>query len=332
MTVRRLPVVRQPSVARLLSFALAARRAVLDAGYDIVQSHERGLHQDIYRAGEGVHRAYLAAMGQRWATWNPHHRLVCALETRIFRLRSARHVVAISRRGKAEIERLYATPSERVSLVYNGVDLGRFHPQHRARVGRAARDALGLAGDAWTILFVGSGFARKGLRPLIQAVAQVGEPSWRLVVAGRGRYAAVPGAGRTARTGRPGDLAWPVSRRRTPVRGGRCRGAPRALRAIRQCASGGARRGRSRAHERTGRGSELIIGGQNGWVVPVPSSEAIAEGLRALRESEYRPPGRGCEGVGGALHLRGPGRPLRGALSRAEALSAAGSHPTLDFH
>ena len=47
VTVRRLPVVAQPSVLRLLSFALAARRAVNDAGYDIVQSHERGLRQSV---------------------------------------------------------------------------------------------------------------------------------------------------------------------------------------------------------------------------------------------------------------------------------------------
>ena len=40
---------------------------------------------------------------------DPYHRLVCALERRIFRLRAARHVVAISRQGKAEIERLYGT-------------------------------------------------------------------------------------------------------------------------------------------------------------------------------------------------------------------------------
>src|SRR5439155_9342699 len=100
VTVRRLPVVEQPSVHRLLSFALAARRAVNDAGYDIVQSHERGLRQDLYRAGEGTHRAYLAAMGRRWAGVSPHHRLVCALEKRILSLRSARQIVAISRMAR----------------------------------------------------------------------------------------------------------------------------------------------------------------------------------------------------------------------------------------
>src|SRR5207249_1034748 len=98
--VRRLPALRQPSTLRFLSFALAARFAVRNRGYDLVQSHERCLLQDVYRAGEGTHRGYLEAMGRARARLGPHHRLICALEKRIFGLRAARHVVAISRRAR----------------------------------------------------------------------------------------------------------------------------------------------------------------------------------------------------------------------------------------
>jgi len=286
VTVRRLPVVRQPSVLRLLSFALAARRAVLDSDYDVVQSHERGLRQDIYRAGEGVHRAYLAATGQRWATLEPHHRLVCALETRIFRLQSARHVVAISRGGKAEIERLYAPPPERVSLVYNGVDLGRFHPRNRQGAGRATRAALGFAGDAWVVLFVGSGFVRKGLRPLIEAIARARESRWRLVVAGRGDT-------------RPyRELAGRLGLRERVTWVGPSREVERLYAAADVVALPALYEPFGNVHlealaagvpvltsARAG-GSELIIPGENGWVVPVPSGEAVSEGLRALRERD----------------------------------------------
>jgi UDP-glucose:(heptosyl)LPS alpha-1,3-glucosyltransferase len=283
VTVRRLPVVRQPSVLRLLTFALATRRAVSDAGYDIVQSHERGLVQDIYRAGEGVHRAYLAAMGRRSRGLNPHHRLACALETRIFRLRSARHVVAISRGGKAEIERLYDTPPERVSLVYNGVDLERFHPDNRARFGRATRDALGLAGHAWVILFVGSGFERKGLGPLIQGLAGVDDARSRLVVAGRGD--ASPYQELARRLGVRDRMTWI----------GPYRNVERLYAAADVVALPALYEPFGNVHlealaggvpvltsARAG-GADVIDHGRNGWVVPVPSGDAIAEGLRGLR-------------------------------------------------
>jgi UDP-glucose:(heptosyl)LPS alpha-1,3-glucosyltransferase len=180
-------VLSQPSVLRQLSFALAARRAVRAGGFDIVQSHERCLLQDIYRAGEGSHRAYLEAMGRGGPQVNPQHRLILYLERRIFTLRAARQIVAISARGKSEIEALYGTPPDRVSVVYNGVDLERFHPENRNRWRDETRETLGLPADAWLIAFVGSGFERKGLGPLLESVSRLRDRRAHVLVAGKGR-------------------------------------------------------------------------------------------------------------------------------------------------
>jgi UDP-glucose:(heptosyl)LPS alpha-1,3-glucosyltransferase len=285
--VRRLHTVPRPSALRLLSFALAARRAVTDGGYDIVQSHERGLYQDIYRAGEGVHRAYLAAMGRRWAARvDPRHRLLCLLEERIFTLRSARHIVAISRGGKAEIEHLHATPRERVSLVYNGVDLRRFHPDNRARGGGAARRALGLPREAWVILFVGSGFERKGLGSLLEGFARLGDRRSRLVVAGRGD--ARPYRARAGRLGLDERVSWVGPR--PDVEHLYAAADVVALPALYEPfgnvhleALAAGVPVLSSAHAG---GSELIRSGQNGWVVPASTAEAVVEGLQALREGD----------------------------------------------
>src|SRR5258705_28095 len=189
LVVRRVPTLRHPSVLRLISFAVAARTAAARHGYDLVQSHERVLRQDLYRAGEGSHAGYLEAIGRRGAGVNPYHRLVLALERRIFQLRTARHVVAISRQGKEEIERRYGTDPERVTLIYNGVDLARFHPDSRGHHRRPTREALGIPQGAWTVLFVGSGFERKGLGPLLEAFARVADAGSRLVVTGKGDVA-----------------------------------------------------------------------------------------------------------------------------------------------
>jgi UDP-glucose:(heptosyl)LPS alpha-1,3-glucosyltransferase len=184
--LRRLTVPGQPSVLRQLCFALAAKRAVGAGTYDVVQSHERCLGQDIYRAGEGCHRAYLEAMGRGGPQVNPQHRLLLWLERRIFTLRAARHIVAISARGKAEVERLYGTPASSVTVVYNGVDLVRFHPENRRRWRAETREALGIPRGAWLVAFVGSGFERKGLGPLMEAVATLRSRDVRLLVAGKG--------------------------------------------------------------------------------------------------------------------------------------------------
>ncbi|HEV8441284.1 MAG TPA: glycosyltransferase family 4 protein [Methylomirabilota bacterium] len=284
--VRRLPTVRQPSLLRLLSFALAARRAVSRASYDIVQSHERTLQQDIYRAGEGVHRAYHEAMGRRSPRVNPYHRAMYSLEDGIFSLRSARQIVAISRRGKAEVERMYGTPAERVSLVYNGVDLDRFHPENRARLGPSAREALGLPRDRWVVLFVGSGFERKGLGPLLEAVSRLPDGQCQLVVAGKGDVR--PYQQLALRLGIAPRVHWLGPRRDTESLYAACDVV--ALPALYEpfgnvhleaLASGVPVLTSVRAG-----GAEVITSGANGWVVPEPVGPAIAEGLQALRESD----------------------------------------------
>jgi len=283
--VRRLATLAHPSLLRLLSFALAARRAVANAGYDIVQSHERCLIQDIYRAGEGTHRGYLAAMGRRRARANPYHQAVFALERRLFSLRSARHIVAISRRDKTEIEALYGTPSDRVSLVYNGVDLDRFHPDNRVRFRRAMREALGLSAEEWVILFVGSGFERKGLGPLLEAVARVSDRRCRLVVAGKGslkthqRMAAGLGLA-------PPRVLWIGPR--ADVERLYAAADVVALPALYEpfgnvhleaLASGVPVLTSARAG-----GAELVRQGDTGWIVAEPSGALVAAGLEALRD------------------------------------------------
>jgi UDP-glucose:(heptosyl)LPS alpha-1,3-glucosyltransferase len=282
-TVRRLSVVRQPSVIRVLSFALAAKRITSAGAYDVVQSHERTLHQDLYRAGEGSHQAYLAAMGRR-AGWNPHHRLVCVLERRIFQLRSARHVVAISRRGKEEIEALYGTMSERLSLIYNGVDLHRFHPTNRARFRGEERALLGVADETWMILFVGSGFERKGLGALLQAFGHLRDSRVRLVVAGRGDVQAYRAL--AAKLGIGDRVTWTAPRR--DVERLYAAADVVALPAIYEpfgnvhleaLASGVPVLTSAQAG-----GSEAIVSGRNGWVVGAPTGDSIRAGLEALRD------------------------------------------------
>lgn len=284
-TVRRLPSVRHPSTLRLLSFALAARWALPRGGYDVVQSHERVLQQDVYRAGEGCHRAFLQAMGRGGAGRNPYHRLACALERRIFNLRSARHIVAISRRGKEEIERLYATAPDRVTLIYNGVDLDRYHPDNRARHHRPTRDRLGIAPDVWLLLFVGSGFERKGLGPLIEALGRLPDRRSRLLVAGKGdprRYQRL-----AARLGIGERVTWsgPVKEVERLYAAADAVALPALYEPFGNVHLEALASGVPVLTSAQAGGAEIVESGRNGWVVAEPSPVLIAEGLAALRDA-----------------------------------------------
>lgn len=183
VTLHRLRMPPLPPTARLLVTVALVRRLVAGGRWDVVQSHERTLGQHVYRAGEGCHRAYLASRGGVTGR-GLYHRVVLALERRV--LTRTPRIVAIARMGKREIETLYGVSPGRVTVVYNGVDLARFHPGLRETLRAGARAEAGVPAGAFAAVFVGSGFERKGLGTALQAVAGLEDRQARLMVVGKG--------------------------------------------------------------------------------------------------------------------------------------------------
>src|SRR5215471_4753153 len=73
------------------SFARSVCRTIAGRPPELVQSHERLLCCDVYRAGDGVHQVWLeerlrdASTVARWLVeWNPYHRYVLAMERQLF--------------------------------------------------------------------------------------------------------------------------------------------------------------------------------------------------------------------------------------------------------
>ncbi len=173
-------------------FARAACAALARERFDLVQSHERLACCDVYRAGDGVHRQWLenrarasgplVRLGQ---TLNPYHRYVLAAEARMFASPRLAAVICNSRMVAAEIERHFGLPRSRLHVIYNGVDLAAFSPEVRAAHRDAMRTRLGIPAAAPVLLFVGSGFARKGVGRLVAALAALADRETRLVVVGR---------------------------------------------------------------------------------------------------------------------------------------------------
>jgi UDP-glucose:(heptosyl)LPS alpha-1,3-glucosyltransferase len=157
---------------------------------DVLMSLERIWRCDLYRAGDGVHRAWLqrrAELGgplQRLSqVLNRKHSAALALEKSLFADAGARHVIANSRMVKEEIARLYGYPPEKIDVVYNGVPLRAFRQDEENRM--RTRESLGLGPRDVAVLFAGSGWERKGLRFAIDAIEKSGN-QMQLLVAGRG--------------------------------------------------------------------------------------------------------------------------------------------------
>jgi UDP-glucose:(heptosyl)LPS alpha-1,3-glucosyltransferase len=161
------------------------------AGCDVVMSLERVWSCDVYRAGDGVHRAWLdrrAKIGgwrRRVAhALNRKHLATLRLEQALFGRRSAERVIANSHLVQTEITQIYGYPLEHIDVVHNGVPVALFRADEAQRA--TTRASLGLADDHVAVLFVGSGWERKGLRFAIQAVDACRDGKLHLLVAGKG--------------------------------------------------------------------------------------------------------------------------------------------------
>jgi UDP-glucose:(heptosyl)LPS alpha-1,3-glucosyltransferase len=89
---------------------------------------------------------------------------------------------------KRNILKHYRLPEDRVKVVYNGIQLDRFDPSNKKYFCDEVRQQLKISDHEVMILFVGSGFERKGLEYLIKSVQYVKEKNWRLVLVGKGKW------------------------------------------------------------------------------------------------------------------------------------------------
>jgi UDP-glucose:(heptosyl)LPS alpha-1,3-glucosyltransferase len=179
-------------------FAESVRAELALERFDCVFSLERTTSQDVYRAGDGVHRVWLERRRQfapwwrkPFTGWGGFHRTMLALERQTFDPRNTGHVIVNSGMVRREILEQFRFPEERIHLVRNGVEVGRFAGGRREET----RARFGVREGEFLLLFAGSGWERKGLGFLLRGLAALekensrkgaGAPPVKLLVAGKG--------------------------------------------------------------------------------------------------------------------------------------------------
>lgn len=197
--VALLPVRARGRAAKLRALAAACDEVRRD-DLDVLLGFVRGGRPDIYRAGGGSHRAWMARLGRSPLDLLGHAGDIveARLDDRV--LAAAGVVVANSRLAMRDLRDYSGVPEDKLVLVRNGVDLQRFRPAVEPRPPAAP-----------TALFLGNGWGRKNLAAALRALRRL--PELRLVVAGGERH---PGRWRrlARRLGVDGRVQWrgPVAR------------------------------------------------------------------------------------------------------------------------
>lgn len=178
---------KSSTIAQIIAFDRAARHHTSQNAYDVVFAMERTTEQTHLRAGNGVHRAFLAAR-ERMERWhkrvlvrcNPRDHLIMAYEKRAFENPKLKTLFVNSNRVKEEILTYYKTPADTIMVVANGVDWHGWHPSELA-------DPISkktTSKETFELLFVGNGYRRKNLDTLLNALSVIPQEPFHLSVVG----------------------------------------------------------------------------------------------------------------------------------------------------
>lgn len=178
---------------KMWAFAQAVEAHVTAVHYDVVYGLGKTWSHDVIRLGGGCHQTFLDQAGEAERRFlHPpgggwlKNRTSLAIERRALKPGAYHRVITNAEMVKRDVMARHGVPAEMVTVIHNGVDPERFHPRHREEGGADLRRSCGFTPAHQVVLFLGSGYARKGLDRVIDAFPAVlaKRPLARLLVVG----------------------------------------------------------------------------------------------------------------------------------------------------
>lgn len=145
---------------------------------DIYLSLERISCPDIYRAGDGVHKVFLQI--EKKSKFNPLHLVYLYLEKRCFT--NSKMIIANSNMVKNEIVSTYNIDEKKIKVIYNGFPLEKFDKE-KSKENLEKEFSFNLKEKI--ILYVGSGFKRKGVKEFLEILSKLKNKNFRAFIIGK---------------------------------------------------------------------------------------------------------------------------------------------------
>ncbi|OPY14627.1 MAG: Lipopolysaccharide core biosynthesis protein RfaG [Syntrophus sp. PtaB.Bin001] len=293
--LHRVPVLKGPSFLEIISFAVNVRKMLKKNRYDIIHSFERTLYQDIYRAGDGCHRQWLAQRSRIESPLkgmvnrvNPLHVTLLWMEKQIFKENGCRAVMANSQRGKKEIVDLYRFPEDKIQVIYSPVDQQRFFCSDRQEKKDFLFRKYRIEPGNPLLLFVGSGFKRKGLTATLKALSLLPSPA-HLIVVGKDRISPYARLARELNIDEFVSFTGPISDVAPYYQGADLLVFPTIYEPFSNVCLEAMAAGLPVVTSRINGASEVIVEGQNGYVIENPLDPAeimlkIRQGLDIAKD------------------------------------------------
>ena len=151
-------------------FAAWVQRDLERRPVDLVVGMNKMPGLDAYYAGDNCYRE--KALTQRTFLHRllPRHRSLLKAERAVFGAGAATEILTLADAQASRYRRHYGTPQERFHLLPPSIERDRVAPPDKEAVRRRMRARLGLSEANHLLLFIGSGFATKGLDRLLKGL------------------------------------------------------------------------------------------------------------------------------------------------------------------
>ncbi len=138
---------------------------------DVVFGFNKMPGLDLYYAADSCYEDKARTQRGALYRWGPRYRHYSAYERAVFAAGAKAKILLISQTEKDKFIKYYATEEERLFMLPPGISRDRCAPENLAELRSTKRREMNIAETQRVLLFVGSGFIKKGLGRAIEAVA-----------------------------------------------------------------------------------------------------------------------------------------------------------------
>jgi UDP-glucose:(heptosyl)LPS alpha-1,3-glucosyltransferase len=169
----------------MILFAFQHKNMVKGKDFDVVLGFGNTIYMNVYQSHGGVHRfstsrkvysesnSVLRLLKRMLIVLSPKDKARHWIESAPFRIKPRPKIIAISEMVRDDMVSFYGVDKDAIELVYNGIDTERYNIGLRERLRGPLRESLGLKEHDIAFVFISYDLKKKGIAPLIDAVAQL---------------------------------------------------------------------------------------------------------------------------------------------------------------
>lgn len=179
------------SFSKIYHFNEEAKRFIHSRKYDHIFGFDRTEEQSILRLGNGIHKSFLEKKKlilpwyRNFLPKNPQDYITLQIEKKGFSSPNLQTVITNSAMVKEELLSYYPVPASKIHVLHNGVEWEKNHEAFKEQFNIDPKKIPFVYDKSKVqLLFIGHGYARKGLLFLLKALSYVPTCDFELHVVG----------------------------------------------------------------------------------------------------------------------------------------------------